>query len=160
MCHSWFKKIMCCVTLLTFLVSGITPVYAQGIAGVLDLPKPGAMVQVSAAFVPPVLKGIHVDVKHPFKFDFILDTGNSDLNADTVKDEAGKLIRYFLASLTIPEKDLWVNLSPYEKDRIINDELSMTEMGRDMLARMMAGGKVSIMAGGLAGLDWRRSRSW
>jgi hypothetical protein len=61
--------------------------------------------------------------------------GIQALTRDTVKDEANKLIRYFLASLTIPEKDLWVNLSPYEKDRIINDDLSLTEMGRDMLAQ-------------------------
>jgi len=31
---------------------------------------------------------------------------------DELKDESRKLIKYFLASLTIPEKDLWVNLSP------------------------------------------------
>jgi len=29
-----------------------------------------------------------------------------------LRTEATKLIKYFLASLTIPEKDLWVNLSP------------------------------------------------
>ena len=45
-----------------------------------------------------------------------------------------KLIKYFLASLTIPEKDLWVNLSPYEKDRIIPQSFGLTEMGRDLLA--------------------------
>ncbi|MFH0753480.1 MAG: hypothetical protein V2A70_02805 [Candidatus Omnitrophota bacterium] len=45
------------------------------------------------------------------------------------------MIKYFLAALTIPENDLWVNLSPYEKDRMINDDLGKTEMGRDMLAQ-------------------------
>ena len=44
------------------------------------------------------------------------------------------MIKYFLASLTIPEKDLWVNLSPYEKDRIIPQSFGLTEMGRDLLA--------------------------
>ena len=44
------------------------------------------------------------------------------------------MIKYFLASLTIPEKDLWVNLSPYEKDRIIPPSFGLTEMGRDLLA--------------------------
>src|SRR5208283_2771084 len=50
------------------------------------------------------------------------------------RTEANKLIKYFLASLTIPEKDLWVNLSPYEKDRIIPNSFGLTEMGRDLLA--------------------------
>jgi len=37
--------------------------------------------------------------------------------------------------LTIPEKDLWVNLSPYEKDRIIPQALGQTALGRDLLAQ-------------------------
>ena len=37
--------------------------------------------------------------------------------------------------MTIPEKDLWVNLSPYEKNRMIASNLAQTEMGRDMLAQ-------------------------
>src|SRR5262249_36750514 len=49
--------------------------------------------------------------------------------------ESTKLIKYFLAALTIPEKDLWVNLSPYEKDRIVPENFGQTEMGRDLLAQ-------------------------
>ena len=41
---------------------------------------------------------------------------------------------HFLASLTVPEKDLWVNLSPYEKDRIVPESFGQTAMGRDLLA--------------------------
>ena len=52
-----------------------------------------------------------------------------------LKDEASKLVKYFLASLTIPEKDMWVNLSPYQHDRIITQEFGITEMGKDMLAQ-------------------------
>jgi len=55
-------------------------------------------------------------------------------NALELKTESTKLIKYFLASLTIPEKDLWVNLSPYEKNRIIPNSFGLTEMGRDLLA--------------------------
>ena len=54
--------------------------------------------------------------------------------ADALKQEATKLIKYFLASLTIPDQDLWVNLSPYEKDRVIPKSFGLTEMGRDLLA--------------------------
>jgi len=98
------------------------------------LPAPGVMVHLSPAFNPPILKGIKVYPDNPFKFDFILDKGDSQLRNDQLKDESAKLIKYFLASLTIPEKDLWVNLSPYEKDRIIPQSFGLTEMGRDLLA--------------------------
>lgn len=83
---------------------------------------------------PPILKGIKVHADNPFEFDFILDKGDSELADNALKDESSKLIKYFLASLTIPEKDLWVNLSPYEKDRIIPNSFGLTEMGRDLLA--------------------------
>ncbi len=98
------------------------------------LPAPGVMVHLSPTFNPPVLKGIKVHPDNPFRFDFILDKGDSELSNGQLKDESTKLIKYFLASLTIPEKDLWVNLSPYEKDRIIPNSFGLTEMGRDLLA--------------------------
>ena len=44
-------------------------------------------------------------------------------------------MKYFLTALTIPEDDLWVNLSPYEKGRIIQDNFGQTLMGRDLLAQ-------------------------
>ena len=37
--------------------------------------------------------------------------------------------------MAIPDDDQWVNLSPYEKDRIIKDDFGKTEMGRDLLAQ-------------------------
>jgi len=40
-----------------------------------------------------------------------------------------------MASLTVPKGDLWVNLSPYEPDRIVPEALGQTEMGRDLLAQ-------------------------
>jgi len=86
---------------------GPLPAYAQDFA----LPAPGVMVRLSPAFNSPILKGIKVHPDNPFRFDFILDRGNSQLSNNALKDESSKLIKYFLASLTIPEKDLWVNLS-------------------------------------------------
>jgi len=83
------------------------------------------------------MKGIQVHPDNPLLFDFIIDTGKSGLKIDGAqfKAESQKLIKYFLASLTIKEDDLWVNLSPYEKDRMITEELGKTELGRDMLAQ-------------------------
>ena len=101
----------------------------------LRLPSPGVMVHLSPAFNPPLLKGIKVHPDNPFRFDFILDKGDVQLSNDALKNESSILIKYFLASLTIPEKDLWVNLSPYEKDHIIPQSFGLTEMGRDLLAQ-------------------------
>jgi len=102
---------------------------------------PGVMVHLSPPLEPAMLKGLKIHPGNPFQFDFILDQGNSVIPAkagiqyqEKLKQQSTKLIKYFLASLTIPEKDLWVNLSPYEKNRIIPQSFGLTEMGRDLLA--------------------------
>jgi len=127
------RHIICQGLIFFFLANTLGPVplaQAQDFA----LPQPGTMVSLSPAFAPPILKGIKVHPDNPFRFDFILDRGDSKLSNDALKSESGKLIKYFLASLTIPEKDLWVNLSPYEKNRIVPESFGQTEMGRDLLA--------------------------
>ena len=43
------------------------------------LPAPGVMVHLSPALDPPILKGIKVHPDNPFRFDFILDKGDSQL---------------------------------------------------------------------------------
>ncbi len=105
----------------------MTPVGAQVIS------VPGPRVSVSPAFQPPVLLGLKIHPENPFLFDFIVDRGSSQLAGEELKTETEKLIKYFLAALTIPDKEVWVNLSPYEKDRIIPDVLSKTIMGQTML---------------------------
>jgi hypothetical protein len=99
------------------------------------LPKPGSLVDLSPAYEPALLKGLTVHKDNPFLFDFILDTGHSQLGGKALKQESNRLVKYFFACLTIPEKDLWVNLSPYEKDRIIPSALGQTAMGKDLLAQ-------------------------
>jgi len=107
-------------------ILGQCPIHAQE----FYLPVPGVMVPLSPEFNPPILKGLKVNPTDPFRFDFILDKGDSF----PLKSDATRLIKYFLAGLTIPENDLWVNLSPYEKNRIIPNSFGQTEMGRDLLA--------------------------
>src|SRR5882672_3619306 len=123
-----------CIILLAFLINSVGPM-PQAQAEPLRLPAPGVIVHLSPEFSPPILKGIKVHPDNPFHFEFILDKGDSQLSNDALKSESSKLIKYFLASLTIPEKDLWVNLSPYEKDRIVPEGFGQTEMGRDLLAQ-------------------------
>ncbi len=119
------------VILLAFLANTCGP---MAMADGFHLPAPGVMVHLSPPLDPPMLKGIKIHPENPFRFDFILDKGDGAMGGDT-SIEAAKLIKYFLASLTIPERDLWVNLSPYEKDRVIPQSFGMTEMGRDLLAQ-------------------------
>ncbi len=130
------KRIISVIVLFSFMLSCVMPVqgYAQALSAVAFIPEPGVMVQPSAAFAPAILKGMKVYPKDPLRFDFLIDTGNSALVSDGLEKESSKLVRYFLAALTVPEKELWVNLSPYEGDRIIPERFGMTEMGRDLLA--------------------------
>ncbi|MEI6437533.1 MAG: response regulator [Candidatus Omnitrophota bacterium] len=133
-----FKRLSAAVILLTFTASsllGPNAAYAQA----LFLPEPGTMVQASPSFEPLMIKGLTTHPENPLLFDFIMDTGNTGLQADmadpVLKAESEKLIKYFLASLAIPDQDQWVNLSPYEGNRILPDSLGKTELGRDMLAQ-------------------------
>ncbi len=138
----WKKTVIFTILAFTLDVAGPLPA-AQGqlaspSGGEFVLPAPGTMVALSPAFNPPILKGLKVHPDNPFRFDFILDQGDQSSRQsaaqESLKEQSTKLIKYFLASLTIPEKDLWVNLSPYEKNRIIPDAFGKTEMGRDLLA--------------------------
>ncbi len=133
--YSLLFRIGAFFVILAFSTNLIIPPTKAHAQSVLNLPNPGVMVTPTSGFIPPMLKGMKVDPQQPFQFDFIFDSGNSNIEQSQLKEEAGKLIRYFLASLTIPEDDLWVNLSPYEKDRIIPSEFGETEMGRDLLAQ-------------------------
>ncbi|MBF0490322.1 MAG: hypothetical protein HQL15_06830, partial [Candidatus Omnitrophica bacterium] len=122
--------VLCCFFMTTILP--VNQVYAQP---ALILPEPGTMLNVTPSFAPAEVKGITIHPENPLQFDFLIDGGDSQLAAGPFKEESNKIIKYFLAALTVPENDLWVNLSPYEKDRIIPRGLSDTEMGRDMLAQ-------------------------
>ena len=99
------------------------------------LPAPGVMVHLSPEFTPAYLKGIVIHPENALKFDFIIYKGDKALTDAQKREEYTKLTKYFLASLAIPDDDQWVNLSPYEKGRIIKDDFGKTEMGQDLLAQ-------------------------
>lgn len=123
------------VTILSFLLNSIilpSRAYAQS---TLNLPAPGSMITMSVSFAPPIIKGLRLYPDNPLRFDFIVDTGDKNIQGKEFEAETTKLIKYFLASLTVPEDEFWVNLSPYEKDRIIPEGLGVTELGRDLLAQ-------------------------
>ena len=104
-------------------------------ASVLGLPVPGTMVSRSQGYTPALIKGIRPDPENPLQMNFIIESGDSRIEGEAFNQEARTLIKYFLTALTVPPKELWVNLSPVEKDRLIPERLGETEMGRDMLAQ-------------------------
>ena len=120
--------------LITFvLITGLVmpPAQAAMLSGLL--PQPGQILALSASYRPAILRGITINPDNPFLFDFLLQRGDTRLQGAELKTESEKLIKYFLTALTVPEDQGWVNLSPYEKDKIIGDSLSATQMGRTML---------------------------
>lgn len=134
---SWvFRHVAIWVLINFFFSCHVTPpiTYAQSLA---QLPQPGKMIQSSEAFAPLMIKGLRIHADQPLLFDFMIDTGKTGTKVDSsdFKNEADKLIKYFLTAMTIKEDDLWVNLSPYEKDRMIADDLGQTLLGQDMLAQ-------------------------
>jgi DNA-binding response OmpR family regulator len=131
------RKIISIIVLAAFISTSVkSPVYAQSDQkGMMPLlPVPGVMVHLSPEFTSAHLQGITIHPDNALQFDFLIHKGDQDLEDDQKPEEYKKLVKYFLASLTIPDEDQWVNLSPYEKDRIIKDDFGKTEMGRDLLA--------------------------
>jgi len=133
------RKVISSLLVLIFTLSVIVPqkTYSQP---VFHLPATGQMVMPSETFFPATIKGIKIFPNNPLRFDFVLDTGDEDFSQEVLRQkslrkESQILIKYFLAALTIPEEDVWVNLSPYESERIIPNAFGQTEMGRDLLAQ-------------------------
>jgi len=132
----YFHTIICLALIIAFAGSSLYIPQAQAGEMVLpSLPVPGVMVQLSPEFTPAHLQGLTIHPDNALKFDFLIHKGDGQLDNNQKKIEYTKLVKYFLASLTIPDEDQWVNLSPYEHNRIIKDDFGKTEMGRDLLSQ-------------------------
>jgi len=129
------KKMTALIVLGNFLLATIISPHSAQAQNALDLPMPGTMISPGIRYTPAIMAGMTIHPKNPFLFDFIIDTGDDNLQGEAFKAESQKLINYFLATLAIPDDEMWVNLSPHEKDRIVADSLGATAMGRDMLAQ-------------------------
>ena len=127
------KQVIC--SLLAFLLAtGPSLSHAQS-AFVAALPEPGTILDTSPSFVPILVKGMVIHPDQPLHFDLIVDSGNDLIDPQLIQQESERMTKYFLAAVTVPEKQLWVNLSPYEQDRMIANELGQTVLVRDMLAQ-------------------------
>ena len=123
-------KIVCLSVVISFLGNMVFPAWLK--ASELALPSPIQFVNLSGPHSFAVLKGLKFDPKDPLMMKFIIDNGDEQ---DVSEEEASNLVRYFLAGLTIPAENLWVNLSPYEKDRVAPDILARTDLGKDLLSQ-------------------------
>ena len=101
-------------------------------ASIAGLPPAAQILSAGEIYESSLLRGLRVDYNNPLNLEFIFDTADE---SDVSPDDVSRLINYFFTSLAMPSSALWVNLSPYEQDRIVNDRLGTTEMGRDLLGQ-------------------------
>lgn len=137
----WVRKLSCGLMAFIFAVGSVLPSFAQPsipgnmFSAMSAMPQTGSRVSLSPRYEPAVMAGIQFDPRKPLQFNFLVKRGEKILGDEEKQAVYNKLIRYFLASLALPNKDMWVNLSPYEGDRIMTDTFSQTEMGRDLLVQ-------------------------
>jgi len=125
------RKYIYCLLLGIFTLNLLAPYTVQ--AAVLPyMPTPGTLVMGGVKADLPLPLAIEFLDNNPFHLKFVLSrTGNND--SAYIKKQAQAVAKYFFAALTIPAQDLWVNLSPYEKNRITPDNVANTELGQDLL---------------------------
>jgi outer membrane protein TolC len=120
-------RAICCLLVFLLVQTSLEQVQAQPTP---FLAPQNYFADLSVPSSLPVLRGMRVFPSEPFKFDFVIDSqGRHILD----RQQSALLIKYFLTCLTIPQEDLWVNLSPYEKDHIIPNELAVTNAGNMLL---------------------------
>ena len=134
--HKNLHKTLRFLVSIAFLASSFSVSKVQAGEIIVPLmPKPGTIVNLSPFYSPAYLNGVVIHPDNALQFDFLIHKGDGNLDLSQKNEEYTKLVKYFLASLTIPDEDQWVNLSPYEHDRIIKDSFGKTEMGRDLLSQ-------------------------
>ena len=127
------KTLIAAIALLfciTFMFSDLLRA-KHSLASELGLPEPTQILSFTKKYDFPRLIGMSVNREDTYRLKFILDNANPKPND---KQTAERLVKYFLGGLTIPDEKMWVNLSPYESDRVIDANLAATDLGRDLLA--------------------------
>ena len=116
---------------LLFIVLLLSQTFKQKTrASSLGLPEPQVMLSEGRVFEDALLRGIAVDPKNPFNLRLYIDSGNK---TKVSNDDVNLLVNYFLTALAVLDNDMWVNLSPYEGDRILPDTMAQTKLGMELL---------------------------
>ena len=95
------------ILIILFFINTLGPLSIVQ-AQVIHLPSPGVMVHLSPTFTPAHLQGLTIHPDNILKFDFLINRGDVLLNGQEKKAQYTKLVKYFLASLTIPDENQWV----------------------------------------------------
>lgn len=136
--HISFKLTVIAVILAIF-ISGFSHYVlnnkSTSYAQIINIPIPNNFASLKSQintkeYHLPVIRGIELNLLDPLSFKFYFDTmDKSQLN----KNDMSRLIKYFFEFLTTPGKNLWVNLSPYERSRIIPNGLLPLDIGKGFL---------------------------
>jgi len=127
------KRLLNLLVLFAFCFSHLAGYGASANMPLGYMPPPGVLTPQSPVFNAPLPLGIEFDSQNPLRFKFLMEKGSTALDAALLRQEGTQAIRYFLAALALPAKDLWVNLSPYEQKRIAGGNLTQTDLGTDLL---------------------------
>ena len=101
------------IAILLVVVMVNTIVLPSGFADMaFFFPSPQQRLYPTGVYDPARMIGLKIDRQNPFHFDFIMDRGDELLNSAQKRVVYHELIKDFLTSLTVANKDMWVNLSP------------------------------------------------
>jgi hypothetical protein len=98
------------------------------------IPPLEPVLEPTTAREPVLMKGCKVSLNKPGLFRFLINPGDSGLSGEAFQRERSRLLEYFYTSAAIKAENIWVNLSPYETNRMLPAVLSGTQHGRDLLA--------------------------
>lgn len=126
-----FKVI--CVTIAVLLAIESTAAYALEVARTNILPAASSDFLLGAKCNALLPQGLTIDPSQPFRFDLLVESSDAGMPDGVLREESQKLVKYFLASVAIPGNELWVNLSPRERDRMLTENFGRTDMGRDLM---------------------------
>ena len=125
--------LVCVLFLSVFMTADIIRI-KDSVAAELGLPEPGKLLKSAGAGDDILITGLKLNPDNPFEFDFFIDT-NRRKDSEIDRTDLMKQAEYFIAALTTPKEDIWVNLSPYEENRIIDESLEATDMGQALISQ-------------------------
>lgn len=130
--NTCFRYIASILLSITLLASSLLDAEAAALS---YMPEAGHMLTRTNDYNAINLLGLELNPKNPFELKFIVDQGDTKLSDKAYELELNRLVSYFLSALTVAQEALWVNLSPNEQNRIMDYDLSQTDLGRDMLGQ-------------------------
>ena len=121
--------------LLCFLLIFEQSGFAQ-IAGQVNVS--GYLTQLRNTLVPDKFRPLHLRYlafdATKNNFQLLLDKGdNKKLSTQFLEESSSTLLKYFFIGVTLPNSAFWVNLRPDREERIIDEKLGQTDVGKILL---------------------------